>query len=316
LWPPRIAAVWRACSKDAKWTSDRLVEKVAIDVSTVPVETKSWLGPPHGPYGLPGDSQMIRDEIAVFFHGNGPTGADALVLVGHEPALGWLLDGWTSSPVPPPLASAEVACLVRQSHTDDAWRLWWVLTPSAESAIPELREKISSKMTAVALLGGFALTVAVETVLRVDDVGRHDASAGALTAVAAGLFGIAAILLIGALLAYDRLMMPPRFWSSRPPGTAFRFRWPRQDATDPLGAVTAWRPPSSAAWVLYQESIRIWRWFVHSALVVLALGVGCVTIAVALPWGWLDISTVVALVAVGALALGVAFHRPVIGVSD
>jgi hypothetical protein len=89
---------------------------------TLRAHSQPSLGPPHGPYGKAEDPKLFRDRIRSFFAAKARPGHDVLVLVGHEPALGWLLDGWTASPLPPPLASAEMVCLVRPSHTDDVKR--------------------------------------------------------------------------------------------------------------------------------------------------------------------------------------------------
>jgi hypothetical protein len=323
--PLASASIWRAATVDAEWTALQFLQ--ALEARSQPaaepsatggpastrfsIQERPWLGPPHGPYGESVSSSEIHKEIHKHFEA--ASGA-ALVLVGHEPALGWVLDAWTSSPTPPPLESAEIAAFVRATESGDQWHLWWVLTPSAAAAIQELREKVSAKMTSVSLLAGFALAVAVDTLLRMDDADKTD-WARALTYGAAALFAVAAVLLVGALLAYDRLMMPPRFWSSRRPGTS-RFRWPRHHPTDPLGAATVWRPPSSAGWVIYQETVRIWHQFVHLALVSLALGVALLTTAVALPLGWSDFLTAAVVALIGTLVVLVALHRPVIGVSD
>jgi hypothetical protein len=312
---PPIRAVWRADTGHAQWTAARLAESLP---RLPQAEVWASLGPPEGPYmSIDGAQEALKTAIDDFFASNagGQAGCQrtTLVIIGHEPALGWLLDGRVVGPVPPPLGRAEIACLYRTTKKAK-WRVWWVLTPSSAAGIEQLREKVNSKMTSVALLAGFALTVAVETVLRTDDL-KHDTWGSATTAAAGALFGLAAVLLVGALLAYDELMMPHRYWSS----VRGRRRWlrlPRSHRFDGMRRLTVWRPPSSAGWLIYQESMRIWRRFVHLALALLVLGLGFLTAGAAVPLDQEDVAVgLVALVFLLIVAV-VSRHHPSIGVSD
>jgi hypothetical protein len=211
----------------------------------------------------------IDDELRSLAGG----GANALVLVGHEPAIDWFLTAHVRGRLA--VASGELVCLVRRRGAKTPWRLWWTITPSASAAIAELRDKIRSKMTVLSVLAGFAASILAQTLFNLPD-GTWERR----TAVAAAIcFATSIVLLVSALLSYDRLMMPARFWQAR---------FPPRRAT-PASAFPAWRPPASAAWVLFQHSVRLWRW------VVVALGLwagGIWLLAVALAWptsltGWL-----------------------------
>ena len=107
------------------------------------------------------------------------------------------------------------------------------------------------------------------------------------------LIGAGTLLYLATLLAYDRLLMPARYWAGKlPPQDSWAVR----------------RPPSSAAWVLYQNMMHAWRWLflpacglVFAGLVALgiapaardrsaqwALFVALGTIVISLLWCWLQ----------------------------
>ena len=84
----------------------------------------------------------------------------ALLVVGNEPALDWLMDRWTNKPVA--LDRAELVCLVRahgarwwQGRRPNGfrmlqlprqWHMWWALTSGSGESIEALGVKIQSKM--------------------------------------------------------------------------------------------------------------------------------------------------------------------------
>ena len=80
--------------------------------------------------------------------------------------------------------------------------------------------------------------------------------------VSAGLFFVAVALYLATLYAYDRMLMPIRFWGQTPPPENIRNR--------PKWLV--WRPPSSALWVLYQNMMRVWRYLFSAATAAVILG--------------------------------------------
>jgi hypothetical protein len=81
-----------------------------------------------------------------------------------------------------------------------------------------------------------------------------------------GLLLAALALYLMAMYAYDRLLMPTRFWAELPPRRGDR---PRGDSWLPR------RPPSSSAWVVYRNMMRTWYTFftAATALVAIALAV-------------------------------------------
>src|SRR6185503_1792000 len=71
----------------------------------------------------------------------------------------------------------------------------------------------------------------------------------------------------------DTLLIPVRFWGSRAPRTPDPDSWKREH---PSPDWLIRRPPSSSAWVLYQNMMRIWNytfipavWLTGAALITL-----------------------------------------------
>ena len=223
---------------------------------------------------------------------------NALMLVGNQPAVDWFLaEGeplklwpiasinlWPGGKIdfrPISVAPAEVVCLARRVPSrwwhaipgvPRRWHLWWVMTPTAQSAIEELRQKVQSKMTALSVLAGFtaAMLTTVAVNLAGPDVGDDRPGDRAFLLAAVAIFSLSTVVLLVALLAYDRLMMPHRFW-----GTVRSRGGP-----NPLRSRTVVRPPSSAGWVLYQHSVKIWQWVI-GALGATGIGVLLVIAATA-----------------------------------
>jgi hypothetical protein len=127
--------------------------------------------------------------------------------------------------------------------------------------------------------------------------------------IAFGCFLVSIGLYILTVYAYDSLLMPTSFWQERlPRSSKKRHRW------------LVWRPPSSAAWVLYQNMIRIWRYRFTSANVAVFLGLIALVLAVFSPYG-LDMKTLLLGMLVFAILLGVYiwfwyFSRPILGTED
>jgi len=180
----------------------------------------------------------------------------AILLVGHEPAIGWLLDGIDQ---PISLVAGEVVCLAREASTRDEWHVWWMLTPSKAAAIDQLREKIESKMTLLSVLAGFTLAVTGQVLIDLP----KETGPRLLASGAAVCFVVAAATYFCTLLAYDQLMMPPRFWRGGAPAATPR---------GPLGPGVVARPPSSAGIVLFQQMTAVWKWVI-GALVITGAGV-------------------------------------------
>jgi hypothetical protein len=118
--------------------------------------------------------------------------------------------------------------------------------------------------------------------------------------VAAVAFLIAIGLYLRTMYAYDSLLMPKRYWGEGVPG----------------GRTPRWlvrRPPSSAAWILYQNMLHVWTFLFTPATVAVAVGLLALGYA-ALEPGWLE-GLITALVLVGCTVYGL-WQRPVLGSQD
>jgi phosphohistidine phosphatase SixA len=235
-------------------------------------------------------------------------GTHALVIVGHDPQMSWLLHHLVAGRRQPragklPLGRGELAML---AGPPGQLELQWVLSPSDEKLIEDLRDKIRSKMDSAKLLGAFLTALLVfaarELAAAQNPPSWHPWVAGgglALLATATAAYFVTMFL-------YDGLLMPVRMWPSPRPSSR---RLPR-------GFVQ--RPPSSAAWVLYQNMMRVWSNAFVPATVLRGAGALLVTIALARPrddLGWIAaVVTVVALV--GCTWLIAYAARPKLGVSD
>jgi hypothetical protein len=223
----------------------------------------------------------------------------AILLVGHQPAIDWLLDGCLArGTVLPALASAEVACLARRVRDRDTtpttsngtakppwrdraarWHLWWILTPSKAAAIEQLRTKLTSKMVVLGVLAGFTLAATATVLVTLPD----EAAPRVLAGISAACLLLSAGLYVFVLLAYDELMMPARFWRARRFG-ALRFSALRESLGGrggPLGRGPVARPPSSAGIVIFQHMVALWRWVIVGLVV---SGAGIVLLALSEFW--------------------------------
>jgi hypothetical protein len=278
--------------------------------------------------------------------------------VGHQPQMGWLscylLEGhwprWRSAAVP--LSSSEVVCLrlrmtkTKQTdtkETDTKWRgrLLWTLAPDDRKALDAVTEKVRGKMESAKLLSA-VITLVLTALLGV----LLDKSRWAgLADMKASLWGLsyngqiatqcAFTLLLSALAfylltmyAYDRLLMPPRFWAEGPDRTRDSST---TNATGHINTVShlrllqrvarrrregSWlprRPPSSSAWVVYRNMQRIWFWLFTPANILVGLALAIIAAPLLRLGGW-----TLAFVALFALvtAAWVWWFRPVLGSED
>jgi hypothetical protein len=249
---------------------------------------------------------------------------DGLVLVvANSPQVDWVAEKLLKKPVA--IARGEIIAIGKRSRrrpwpTSKRRDLLWTIGPSEESEIKDLRDKIRSKMDTAKFLGAF-ITALVTFVLgkRFDTVKGTGFQAG-LTQVQgilwlitiAGL-GLAALFCFAAVICYDSLLMPVRFWESSARSSLLRPRRP---------SVVRWlvsRPPSSAARVLQQNMVRVWN-----RLVVLAIGILGVALAafavlvVVKPTSYADLYWPAAVVvAISAAAAGyLVLARPRLGAQD
>jgi hypothetical protein len=155
--------------------------------------------------------------------------------------------------------------------------------------INELKEKIRGKMEGAKLLGAFSTGILSFVLgMLIDTKKLADLGQGRFLIFAAALtFLLATLLYFASYYAYDRLLMPTRFWGEPQPRP-----WSRH----PNWLVM--RPPSSAAWVLYQNMMHVWSWLFTPAVVLVCTGLTLLGLAVLQPE-----PSIGAVVAIAALAV-------------
>lgn len=137
------------------------------------------------------------------------------------------------------------------------------------------------------------------------------------------------ILLLAALAlyllsmySYDRILMPPRFWSEGPDrtreetGTGDSRRWPvirRLVQRRTRGSWLPRRPPSSSAWVVFRNMQRIWFWLFTPANVLVGLAFAIFGSALLRVHGWAWLPVILFALALGAWSW---WFRPVLGSED
>lgn len=237
--------------------------------------------------------------------------ARALIVVGHEPQMDWLAEHllrrgrWWARVMAAPVAlrAGEVAAIsipVIGGNQSNRGHLEWTVSADETQAIEELREKIRSKMDLAKLLGGFMTLVLGGVVLapgrltELSNGGRRWA-----VYVAVGMFLAAVGLYLRTMYAYDSLLMPTRFWAQR-----FGRGQPRWLVR---------RPPSSAAWVLYQNMLHIWWFLFTPATIAVVLGLSLLAYASIKPGLVVAVVMLVLLGGVGVYALRTG---PVTGSED
>jgi len=268
-------------------------------------------------------------------------GHNALLIVGHQPQMGWISsyisagDGLIRRVTAIPLAASEVACL-RLRHTRDGWRgrLCWSLAPDDSKILEAVSDKIKGKMESAKLLSAvitLSLTALLGVLLdtsRWSTLGSPKASLGGLSYSGQAAIQVAFVLLLAALAlylltmyAYDRLLMPPRFWAEGPAH--------RDDSLDesshqsPLsqrvdqrrtsGARIPRRPPSSSAWVVMRNMQRTWFWLFTPANILVSLALSTLAAALLRLHGWIWAPVIMLVLAVGTWAW---WFRPVLGSAD
>lgn len=237
---------------------------------------------------------------------------NAILVVGHQPQLSWLADHLLNRSrslfrqPPTPIDRAGLVAI----RTDDGGRgrLLWAISYDDSEVVEQVREKIQRKMDTAKLLSG-AVTIGLTITLGVLLDGAKLAALGArawTVQLSCAALLVAGLLYFATMYAYDSLLMPQRFWGERRPPErrlpALRGRW--------LVA----RPPSSAAWILYQNMMRIWRNLFTAASV--CVGIGIVLLcygALGLePWPAIGGGAVLLLLVAG----WIRWSRPVLGSED
>jgi phosphohistidine phosphatase SixA len=213
-----------------------------------------------------------------------PSETNAVLVIGHQPLLGWIAGELTIKPIqsvirkgfswmipglglkPIPIARSELLCFAFEKGSFGRQlqgHLRWVLSPHNEEAINDIKDKIKSKMEIAKLLSVFITTGLAFLLGSIVDKAKVDYLGDYIWAlyISAGLFLVGGALYLATMYAYDRLLMPTRFWEETPP---------RDPEKRPKWLV--WRPPSSALWVLYQNMMRIWRYLFTGATYAVILG--------------------------------------------
>jgi hypothetical protein len=286
----------------------------------------------------PGDDTKLVNWLTDVAEGNDPApptcddgpwadvdrpAGNAVLVIGHQPHLGWLSDAllrrgrwWRFRSFAVPFSRAELVCLAFQTPRwtskrphwpRRAGRVLWTITPDDARAAENVRDKIRSKMETAKLLSG-VITFGLGALLAVllDPAKWAKITARGPLQVASGLLLVALVLYLATMYAYDRLLMPERFWGEqRPRPTGLLHRG---------GGWLVQRPPSSAAWVLYMNMMRVWRglFTTATACVVAALGLLSATV---LHLGWRQV-VVIALPTALVAALLVYWFRPILGSED
>lgn len=268
---------------------------------------------------------------------------NALLVVGHQPQLGWIsgylsarhLRGWSSGAVP--LAASELVCLrLTRANAKDRWRgsLAWTLAPDDREALAAVSDKVKGKMESAKLLSAvimLAITALLGVLLdesRWAALGTPNASLAGVSYSARAAVQVGFVLLLAALAlyllsmySYDRILMPPRFWSEGPDHTQetgsgdsrHRPVIRRLVQRRTRGSWLPRGPPSSSAWVVFRNMQRIWFWLFTPANVLAGLAFAIFGSALLRVhgWAWLPVGLF-------ALALGAWswWFRPVLGSED
>jgi hypothetical protein len=185
-----------------------------------------------------------------------------------------------------PTQDTKPASETENPRLPHAWNgyLVWQIVPDDGKAYEDVREKIRSKMETAKLLSAVITLVLTALLAVLLDASKWDAlnkadtellgihalryGGQAATKVAFVLLLVALGLFMATMYAYDRLLMPSRFWVERP----------QLSGRDPHGTWLPHRPPGSSAWVIFRNMQRVWfalftpaTLLVATALVVLAL---------------------------------------------
>lgn len=223
---------------------------------------------------------------------------EALLICGHQPQLTRIGQRLTGRKDPLPLRQSEAACVQLKPRR----QLLWAISNADEETTENLRDKIKSKMdTSKLLVGLFSVVLGI----LLANIRTIVSTSPAPIVPYCGAFCIllSLALAFAAFFGYDRLLMPPVFWSGKP------FDLPDRS---PKWGIR--RPPSPVHWVLYTNMVRIWKGlFIPSvfAFILGVLGLFLDQIRVVSWWGYV-------LVAVGAVGVlwWYCHFQPMLGSDD
>ena len=303
---PTDVTIVCAPTPEAEATAATLTAQLRGCADPVPLEA---LDPDRWPHRADEDAQApwkkIDDEIEERL--SGPT--QAVVVVGHDPQVSSLLNdlvvrGGRSQrgAGPLPLARSELAMV--GAPPGEPLEIRWVLSPSDGEVIEELQAKIRSKMDSAKLLGAFLTALLVFAAKALADAEETPVWYPWVGGLGLLLLALATAAYFVTMFRYDELLTPVRFWPSSRPSEEL-----------PRGFVA--RPPSSAAWVLYQNMIRVWFNAFIPATLLGAGGAIAITVALAQPgrFWWLAVALSIAAVLV-VTSLVWRKAKPTLGVSD
>ncbi|MFN0103112.1 MAG: hypothetical protein ACKV2U_13605 [Bryobacteraceae bacterium] len=204
------------------------------------------------PSGVDSEDNRIKSVVARLGRvDGGNTQPTAVVVIGHQPQLTHLARRLLDDKLPAdtlPIGASEIACVQIQPVK----RLLWLITDKPETLLTELKAKIQLKYDVAkfflgALVIGTGLTVNKDIWEAVHPAHKLLAGVGALSAL------VSVALTAATLFSYDRLLMPPEFWSGGA-GERRPARWALQ------------RPPSQAHVVLFYEMVFAWKRFFIPAI--------------------------------------------------
>jgi phosphohistidine phosphatase SixA len=299
-----LAAVWYADTNEVKKTSQIVLQNLNSVVRCTPEIIPEMSPKIFKSFKDTGVQIKLAEEIREFIWAMKQQ--NSILLIGHQPLLGWIAGELTSKFHPGPFRNLISKILPFLGPKGIPISRSEILTNSIE----EIKGKIKSKMEIAKLLSAF-ITTALGFLLgslidqqKVNYLGSYIWAFYAST----GLFFGSIILYLATMYAYDRLLMPTRFWGEKPP--------PKNPAKRPTWLV--WRPPSSALWILYQNMMRVWRYLFTGATCSVLLGLMFLAYAVFKPCGLSETVWFVGVVIFGLIIFWIYYRRfgPKLGTED
>jgi len=204
----------------------------------------------------------------------------SLAFVGHEPLLGQIVAAVTGRRVRP-LGHLDAVCVNAPTFVDlrlgcgeVKWRF-----PVRAYEESNLRQKVTSKLTAATFLAGFSFSALLGILLHdnseIEGVvkfpleitfGRDET-----LFVASLLLVLATVLFVGAVYVYDRLSMPEGFWATSRAGPWRRITCFGASQRNEYGE-------------LYTLMVDAWTFFFTPAVVLAAAGILLIALAVGTAW--------------------------------
>lgn len=240
----------------------------------------------------------------------------AVVVVGHDPRMGWLLrdlTGPSKKTLVPALAHTELiaCCRTREPGT---YLAAWALSPTDSKLEEAVRAKVKSKMDTAKV---FAAVLAAVISFVANNISELDGARRSVDLLGLASLGLSTILYLITMFWYDRLLMPTRFWATETPAQHAN-DWRRQLSSIPQPFAGLRRPPSSSTWVLYQNMQLIWKRCFLPATFAAGAGVALHVAAASEPdgrGGWLALLAGAAVFSIAAIGFG-RWSRPNFGVQD